>query len=77
MSRGRRRYEGLSPRECDVLRLIVAGRTNPEIAAELCISAKTVMHHSGHIYRKLGVRGRVEATALANLQGLLTGLETA
>ena len=70
VKRGRPRHEHLSPRELEVLRLIVAGRTNREIADELFVSPKTVMHHSSHIYRKLGVRGRVEAAAQAHRVGL-------
>ena len=46
-----------------MLRLIAAGGTNKDVAGALGISAKTVMHHSVAIYRKLGVRGRAEATA--------------
>jgi DNA-binding CsgD family transcriptional regulator len=61
----------LSAREREVLRLIAAGHTNSEIARKLYLSPKTVMHHSGHIYRKLGVRGRAEAVAWAARSGLL------
>jgi DNA-binding CsgD family transcriptional regulator len=55
----------LTERELDVLRLIAAGDSNKDVAAALGITAKTVMHHSVAIYRKLGVRGRAEATAYA------------
>jgi predicted ATPase/DNA-binding CsgD family transcriptional regulator len=61
----------LTEREKDVLRLIAAGGTNKGVAADLGISAKTVMHHSVSIYRKLGVRGRAEATAQALRQGII------
>ncbi len=47
----------LTARERDVLNLVIAGRTNREIAVELSLSPKTVMHHTGAIYRKLDVRG--------------------
>jgi predicted ATPase/DNA-binding CsgD family transcriptional regulator len=63
--------DGLSDRELQVLGSIAQGKTNPQIAAELCLSSKTVMHHSTTIYRKLGVRGRAEAVALAYRTGLL------
>ena len=63
--------EPLSARELEVLALIALGLTNQEIAQRLVLSAKTVMHHSSHIYRKLGVRGRAEAVALAGRDGLL------
>ena len=54
---------GLTAREFEVLRLVAAGRSNPEIAAELFISAKTASVHVSNILAKLGVSGRVEATA--------------
>jgi predicted ATPase/DNA-binding CsgD family transcriptional regulator len=60
---GRNDQGDLTAREQEVLELIVGGLTNREIAAELYITAKTVMHHSVSIYRKLGVRGRAEAVA--------------
>jgi DNA-binding CsgD family transcriptional regulator/predicted ATPase len=60
----------LTRREDDVLRLLVQGRRNKEIAAELCVSPKTVMHHTAAIYRKLGVRSRTEAAATAARLGL-------
>jgi predicted ATPase/DNA-binding CsgD family transcriptional regulator len=61
----------LTERELDVLRLIAAGGTNKDVAAALGIRAKTVMHHSVAIYRKLGVRGRAEATAYAYRNNLI------
>lgn len=53
----------LTERERDVLELLAAGGTNREISEQLGISAKTVMHHTSAIYRKLAVRGRAEAVA--------------
>jgi DNA-binding NarL/FixJ family response regulator len=53
--------EPLTPREQDVLRLLRKAATNREIAAELSISLRTVETHLGHIYGKLGARGRMEA----------------
>jgi DNA-binding NarL/FixJ family response regulator len=70
--RPHRPYElELTQRELDVLRLIAAGGTNKDVAAALGIRPKTVMHHSVAIYRKLGVRGRAEATAYAYRNGLI------
>jgi DNA-binding CsgD family transcriptional regulator/predicted ATPase len=60
----------LTPRETDVLAALASGRTNREIAELLGMSAKTVMHHSVSIYRKLGVRGRTGATAWAVEHGV-------
>jgi LuxR family maltose regulon positive regulatory protein len=57
--------EPLSPQERRVLRLLVAGRSNPEIASELVVSVNTVKTQVQSIYRKLGVANRVEASAVA------------
>src|SRR5215468_7564577 len=62
---------GLTDREVSVLRLLAAGRTNPQIGAELYISASTASVHVTNILRKLGVSGRVQAAALAERAGLL------
>jgi LuxR family maltose regulon positive regulatory protein len=64
--------EPLSPREQEILELIAAGLTNPEIAVKLVISPETVKKHTGNIYSKLGVRNRTEAAARARALGLLT-----
>ncbi len=52
------RLETLTAREREVLQLIGEGRTNREIADQLCLSVKTVEVHRGRIADKLGVRGR-------------------
>jgi predicted ATPase/DNA-binding CsgD family transcriptional regulator len=57
-------------RELEVLRLLAAGKTNKVIAAELGLTAKTVMHYSSAVYQKIGVRGRTAATAWAVRSGL-------
>src|SRR5215471_7538761 len=62
---------GLTERELLVLRLLVAGRTNGQIGAELFISPKTASVHVSNILRKLGVSTRVQAAALAERAGLL------
>lgn len=56
----------MSPREREVLSLLCDGRTNASIAAELCISEKTVRNHISNLYRKLGVHSRTEAVVLAH-----------
>jgi DNA-binding CsgD family transcriptional regulator len=61
----------LTDRELEVLAAIASGQTNAQIGAKLYLSPKTVMHHSANVYRKLGVRGRAEAVALAYRTGLL------
>jgi ATP/maltotriose-dependent transcriptional regulator MalT len=53
--------DSLTQRERDVLRLIVAGRTNRQIGEELFITAETVKSHVVHILRKLDVASRTQA----------------
>jgi DNA-binding NarL/FixJ family response regulator len=62
---------GLTPRELEVLRLMVAGRSNPEIAAALFVSPRTAQTHVGNILAKLGVESRTEAAAHAVRLGLV------
>ena len=62
---------GLTPREQEVLRLVVEGHADKEIAAVLAISAQTVAKHVGHILRKLDVPSRTAAATLATRRGLI------
>jgi LuxR family maltose regulon positive regulatory protein len=57
--------EPLTPREREVLQLIAAGYSNPEIAAELVIAVTTVKTHVKNIYGKLQVTNRFQAIARA------------
>lgn len=61
----------LSPREREVIRLVAAGATNPEIADELGIGSETVKTLLGRVFSKLGVRRRAEAVSVAHELGLL------
>ena len=56
---------GLSPREAEVLRLLVLGRTDDEIASVLFIGRRTAQTHVASILKKLQVSNRTEAAALA------------
>jgi DNA-binding CsgD family transcriptional regulator len=62
--------DGLSAREIDVLRLIAAGKTNPEIGEALFISRNTVQNHVASILNKAGLANRAEAAAYAARNGL-------
>jgi DNA-binding NarL/FixJ family response regulator len=61
----------LSQREAAVLRLIAAGHSNKEIAAQLLLSVKTVEAHKANAMRKLDLRGRIDIVKYAVLQGWL------
>jgi DNA-binding CsgD family transcriptional regulator/pimeloyl-ACP methyl ester carboxylesterase len=60
----------LSPREVEVLQLVVQGKTNREIAEALVISEFTVVNHISHIFNKTGSENRAAATAYALRHGL-------
>jgi DNA-binding NarL/FixJ family response regulator len=62
---------GLTPREQEVLRLLVSGRSNPEIAEALFISRATARTHVANILAKLGVGSRTEAADVAHRQHLV------
>jgi DNA-binding CsgD family transcriptional regulator/pimeloyl-ACP methyl ester carboxylesterase len=66
----KQRPDGLTPRELEVLRLLAEGHSNAEIAARTGISVHTVERHAANLYRKIGARGRADATAYAVRQGL-------
>ena len=62
--------DSLTGREVEVLRLVAAGRSNPQIADELFISVKTVGNHVSNTLNKVSVSNRSEAAAYAVRQGL-------
>jgi DNA-binding CsgD family transcriptional regulator/tetratricopeptide (TPR) repeat protein len=61
----------LSEREREVVRLVAAGFTNPQIASNLYISRKTAEHHVSNILVKLGVTTRTEAATMAVRLGII------
>jgi LuxR family maltose regulon positive regulatory protein len=63
--------EPLSEREIEVVRLMAAGASNPEIAQQLVIATNTVKKHVNHIFGKLSVTSRTQAVARARQLGLL------
>jgi DNA-binding NarL/FixJ family response regulator len=65
------RYETLTTRELEVLRLLAEGLRNKEIAARLFVSERTVNFHLANIYQKLNVSGRTEALSKAISRGLI------
>ena len=61
----------LTKREREILRLIAAGKSLPEIARELFLGVTTVKTHVQHIYAKLGVSDRAAAVAEAMRRRLI------
>ena len=59
------RWDTLTPREWEVLRLICRGRTDVQIGKTLGISHRTVSTHAHSLYRKLGVESRTQAAIKA------------
>jgi DNA-binding NarL/FixJ family response regulator len=55
----------LTPRELEILRLLVEGHSNAQLARMLWVTEQTVKFHLSNIYRKLGVTSRVEAARIA------------
>ena len=60
----------LTARQADVLRLLAAGRSNKQIAAELYLSPATVERHLATVYRNHGLTSRVEAARFAIDHGI-------
>ncbi len=63
--------EALTPREIEVLKLIVQGYTNRQIGEELCISVRTAESHRANLSEKLGLHSRVELVRYAREHGLI------
>jgi two-component system NarL family response regulator len=61
----------LSPREHEVLELIVRGRSNKEIGSDLGVAENTVKNHVKVVLEKLGVQDRVQATTRAIQRGIV------
>lgn len=62
--------QGVTPREQEILKLIAAGKSSPEIADALALSVFTVRKHKQNLMRKLSLHNAVELTRYAMHQGL-------
>ena len=60
-----RKHFGLTPRELEIIGVILGGYSNNDIAAKFSISEKTVKHHLTNIFDKLGVSNRLELALFA------------
>ncbi len=66
----RERYERLTPREQEVLPLVVAGLLNKQIAGELAVSERTVKFHRAHIMKKMQAESLAELVRMVERLGL-------
>lgn len=69
VTRARATLALLSPRETEVLRFVVEGKLNKQIASELGIAVKTVKLHRGHLTRKTGLKSVAELVRLVQTAG--------
>lgn len=63
----------LTPRELEILELVLSGKTNKAIAYEIAVSEKTVEFHLNNIYNKTGARTRLMAGIWALQNGIKPG----
>lgn len=68
---GQAGFVKLTDRERDIVRLVLAGRSNDEIAGELTTSRKTVEYHLSRLYERFGIMTRVELALRADHEGWL------
>ena len=66
----RHRYESLTKRERDVMRLVVSGLLNKQIAGELGSSEVTVKMHRGQVMRKMKAQSLVQLVRMAEKIGI-------
>ncbi len=64
-------YDGLTPREIGILKLLASGLSNKQIAYQLKISEKTVRNHVSNMYEKLHIYDRAQAALYAVRKGLI------
>jgi DNA-binding NarL/FixJ family response regulator len=62
----------LTAQELQIVRLVALGQTNPDVAAQLFVSPKTVQYHLRKVFAKLGIASRIELTGLV-VRGQIPG----
>ena len=68
----RSRYDSLTPREREIMNLVVAGSVNKQIAAQVGLSEVTIKVHRGHVMQKMQARSLVDLVRMADGLGLST-----
>jgi FixJ family two-component response regulator len=68
----RSRYDSLTPREREIMNLVVAGSVNKQIAARAGLSEVTVKVHRGHVMQKMRARSLVDLVRMADSLGVTT-----
>jgi FixJ family two-component response regulator len=68
------RFGSLTPREREIMALVVSGRMNKQIADDLNVSEITVKVHRGHVMRKMGAKSLAELVRMADRLGMLKPL---
>jgi FixJ family two-component response regulator len=66
----RARYEQLTPREREVMSLVVAGLLNKQVAGELATTERTIKFHRAHIMQKMGAASLAELVRMAEKPGV-------
>ena len=66
------RYDSLTPREREIMNLVVTGRVNKQIAAQADLSEVTVKVHRGHVMQKMGAKSLVDLVRMADSLGVTT-----
>jgi FixJ family two-component response regulator len=69
----RQRFDALTPREREIMALVVSGRLNKQIAADLAVSEITVKVHRGQVMRKMRARSLAELVRMADQLGVAAG----
>lgn len=69
----RERVATLTPREFDVLKLVIAGMLNKQIASQLGTTEATIKVHRGRVMEKMGVKSVAELVILAQRAGIASG----
>ena len=74
-SKARQLLDSLTPREFEVMQLVVAGMLNKQIASELAIAEKTVKVHRGRVMQKLGITSVAELVRLGQRAGMAAAMD--